>query len=298
MSRKQSLVKGYIFIIASAVIFGCMPLMAKLIYEDGVNPLSLVLLRSLFSIPMLALLAICNKQSLKIPLRALPSVSVIALMGCCVTPLLLFTSYQYIASGTATVFHFIYPAAVVVLSMLFFKEKPKRGTVISLLVCIVGIALFYTPDPAFSWLGSGIALFSGVTYAVYIVLLAGFRYQEISGFVFSFYVSVVCAAALCIVCLCSGQLQLPSSPSGWGLCALFAFAINVCAVVLFQKGTFLVGGARASILSTFEPITSVFAGVIIFHETIGWKTLLGTVLVLTASVLIALFDRNEKKEGA
>lgn len=296
MQKKQSLVKGYLFIIASAVIFGCMPLMAKLIYEDGVNPLSLVLLRSLFSIPMLALLAICNKQSLKIPLRALPSVSVIALMGCCVTPLLLFTSYQYIPSGTATVFHFIYPAVVVVFSTLFLKERARRETVLSLLICIAGIALFYTPDPSFSWLGSGIALFSGVTYAVYIVLLAGFRYKDISGFVFSFYVSAVCSAVMLIVCLCSGQLRLPASPFGWGLCVLFAFAINVGAVVLFQKGTFLVGGARASILSTFEPITSVFAGVIIFHEAIEWKTVLGTVLVLTASVLIALFDRNKKKE--
>ena len=68
-------------------------------------------------------------------------------------------------------------------------------------------------------------------------------------------------------------------------------------MVLFQRGTFLIGGERASILSTFEPITSVLIGVIVFHETVGWQTAVGSVLVLSASVLIALFDMKEKKEG-
>ena len=295
--KKNLTVQGYIFVIASAIIFGCMPLMAKLIYADGVNPLSLVFLRNLLSIPMLAIAARLSGQSLKITPRALPSVSVIALMGCCITPLLLFTSYQYIDSGTATVFHFIYPAVVVLFGILFLKNKVKAGNLVSLLICVVGVCFFYTPGESFSLLGSGIALFSGVTYAVYIVLLAGFRYKELSGFVFSFYVSVVCSAVMLVVCLFSGQLALPATLFGWGLCLLFAFAINVGAVVLFQRGTFIIGGERASILSTFEPITSVLTGVIIFHETVGWQTAVGSVLVLSASVLIALFDMKEKKEG-
>lgn len=36
----HAVVKGYFFIIASAVIFGCMPLGVKLVYADGVNSLS------------------------------------------------------------------------------------------------------------------------------------------------------------------------------------------------------------------------------------------------------------------
>ena len=293
--QKQTLINGYIFVIISAIIFGCMPLMAKLIYAEEVNPISLVFLRSAISVPMLAIAAKCTGQSLKITPRALPMVSVIALMGCCITPLLLFTSYQYIASGTATVFHFIYPAVVMLFGFLFLKEKVKMGNLISLLICIVGVCLFYTPDPSFSLVGSGIALISGVTYAVYIVLLSGFRYKDLSGFVFSFYVSVICSAVMLVVCLCSGQLALPSSLLGWGLCVLFAFAINVGAVVLFQKGTFLIGGERASILSTFEPITGVLAGAVVLHEEIGWRTAIGTVLVLSASVLIAVLDMRKKK---
>ena len=51
------MLKGYLFIIASAVIFGTMPLMASGIYDQGVNPMTLVLLRNLLSLPVLALMA-------------------------------------------------------------------------------------------------------------------------------------------------------------------------------------------------------------------------------------------------
>ena len=53
MNRGQ-IIKGYLLVIFSAVIFGCMPLMVKGLYADGVNSLSVVLLRNLLSAPVAA----------------------------------------------------------------------------------------------------------------------------------------------------------------------------------------------------------------------------------------------------
>ena len=64
-------IKGYFCIIASAVIFGCMPLGVKLIYAEGVNSLSMVLLRNFLPLPFLALLAVRGGGSLKLPKGAL-----------------------------------------------------------------------------------------------------------------------------------------------------------------------------------------------------------------------------------
>ena len=119
----KRMIKGYIFAIASAVIYGLMPLMAKLIYADGVTPMTLVFLRNLFALPSLAILALSTQKTLKVPVRVLPKLSFISLFGCTLTPTLLFSSYNYIASGTATVFHFIYPALVALGGILFFKKK-------------------------------------------------------------------------------------------------------------------------------------------------------------------------------
>ena len=90
---------------------------------------------------------------------------------------------------------------------------------------------------------------------------------------------------------------MPRSLFGWVLSVIFALLVNVGAVVLFQSGTFLIGGQKASILSTFEPITSLVVGMIIFDETVTWLSVVGTILVLAASVVIAVQDGREQKKS-
>lgn len=286
--------KGYIYAILSAVIFGCMPLMAKYIYEDGVNPMSLVFLRNLLALPSLAILAWMQSKTLKVPVKSLPSMGIIGIIGCCVTPILLFSSYQYIASGTATVFHFIYPSIVVVAGIVFLKKKAQLGSIISVIICCVGVALFYTPGEPLNPLGSFFALFSGVTFASYVLLLSTFKHN-VSGFLFTFYLTVIATAFTFIACIVSGNFVLPGSVSGWLMCLIFALLVTTGAVMLFQQATFLIGGERASILSTLEPTTSVIVGILIFHEAVGIRTIAGSVLVILASLLIAVFDMKSKK---
>ena len=108
--KNQKLLKGYALVMLSALLFGCMPLITTYIYREGISRESVVLMRNMLALPLLGLLSWRQSKSMGIPLKALPAIGAIALMGCCVTPLLLYSSYQHIATGTATVFHFIYPA--------------------------------------------------------------------------------------------------------------------------------------------------------------------------------------------
>ncbi len=291
----SKMLKGYLFIIASAFIFGCMPLGAKFIYAEGVNSLSLVFLRNCLAIPVLAFLAKAQGHSLKIGRKALGESSIIAVMGCCITPILLFASYNYLASGTATVFHFIYPAAVMLGGILFLREKARKNILLCVLICTVGIFLFYNPSEPIDLRGSILALLSGVTYAAYILLLSVSKHKEISGFKFSFYITAICSVVMLFVCLVSGQLRFPVTLQGWLLSLVFSLSLCVGAVVLFQQGTFLIGGQRAAILSTVEPITSIFVGVLVFQETLSVRTGIGALLVILASILIAVFDMKSKK---
>ena len=57
---------GYIFVVLSSVIYGSMPLLAKLIYADGVNSFTLVFLRNFLALPSLALFAFLKKKMLPI----------------------------------------------------------------------------------------------------------------------------------------------------------------------------------------------------------------------------------------
>ena len=156
----------------------------------------------------------------------------------------------------------------------------------------MGIILFYNPDSGIHPGGSLLAIASGATYAAYIMLLSIFKNDKISGFKLSFYMSAVGTVILFIFCIVSGQLTLPVTFTGWLISIVFSLMLSVGAIVLFQQGTRYIGGQRAAILSTLEPITSVLVGVLVFQEIITARTVLGTVLVIIASILIAVFDKR------
>lgn len=288
------MLQGYIFIIASAVIFGTMPLMASGIYAQGVNPMTLVLLRNLLSLPVLGLIAWRQKGSIRVPPKTALRVGSIGLMGCCATPLLLFAAYKTLPSGTATVFHFVYPAVVALGGVLVFREKKGFREWLAIFVCVVGILLFYDPGQPLDLKGAALALLSGVTYATYVLMLGAFKDRKVTGFLFNFWAVLACTVALLLVCLLTGGLQLPTTWTGWGLCLLFAVAVNCGAVALFQQGTFRIGGQKAAILSTLEPITGVVLGVAALNESLSLGTGIGTVLVVLASILIAASDLKKK----
>ena len=126
-------------------------------------------------------------------------------------------------------------------------------------------------------------------------MLSNFRFPSVSGFLLSFYISVVSGIVMLCVCLTSGMLTLPTSAVGWISCFLFAMVVNIGAFVLFQEGTLLVGGGQASILSTLEPIVSMIVGVLVFGESAGMRTLFGAFLVILASILIAITGMKSTK---
>lgn len=294
--KKSNLFRGYVMVIASAVIFGMMPLMTAVLKADGMNPYSIVLIRNMIPLPVLAALALLQTKSMKVPVKALPTMCFAALMGCCVTPLLLYISYDLLKpyDGIATVFHFVYPAFVVVGGLVVFKQKLKPGVWISLALCIVGVCLFYDPNASVNLAGAGVALLSGLTNAIYVLVLSAFQYKHINSFLFSFYLSCVATVVIFTYCIVTDQLVFPASVGGWLMAVFFSVVVNVGAMVLFQKGTFLIGGQRASILSTMEPLTSVV--LVVFSAgiaNIGVGTWIGSVLVIASTILIAVFDAKK-----
>lgn len=268
--------------------------MAKYIYADGVNALTLVFLRNFLALPSLALLAFFESKTLKIKIKPFFSISILSFLGCTITPILLFSSYNYIPSGTATVFHFIYPTLVVIIGLIFLRKKIAKTTLLSIVLCFVGIVLFYNKQDAFHFGGAGLALASGVTFATYVVLLSKFNNLKNSGFMFSFYIALWSSIITFVISILTKQLSLPTTISGWGLCVLFALSVTTGAVVLFQQGAFIIGGEKTAILSTLEPITGVIVGVLVLNETCRFNTVIGSIFVVAASVIIAVNDIKNK----
>ena len=90
-----------------------------------------------------------------------------------------------------------------------------------------------------------------MTYAVYILLLAHFRHREVMGFRMTFYMALISAVCMFFLCLFSHQLCLPQTLAGWLAALAFSLMICIGAVMLFQKGTFLIGSAITLVAGVF-----------------------------------------------
>ena len=71
--------------------------------------------------------------------------------------------------------------------------------------------------------------------------------------------------------------------------------VSLVGVFGFQLGVKYVGPESAAILSTFEPITSVIIGVMLYDEVFSAKAILGCACILSSVVIVAKMKGDLKK---
>lgn len=279
---------GALFVILSAVLFGTMPLLTKTAYSYGGNTYTVAFGRFVFgTLTTAAIVALSPKLSFRITGRDFRQLLAVSFFSA-VTPLLLYGSYRYVDSGLATTIHFTYPVSVMVLGTLFFRTRLQRRQLLCLLICAAGIICFYRPGQTGDVKGMVIAFLSGVTFALYILLLGKSGLGHLPMLTLSFWMSLLCAAEIGVFSAAIGQLRLDMPWRAWAAVAVLGVCVAAIAQVLFQTGVFLCGEVKASLLSTFEPLTSVVIGVLIFHEAVTARVGVGIVLVLLAAVLLVV----------
>jgi len=283
MSHKY---KGIFFAIASASLFGLSPLWVTTFTSGGGNSMMMAFIRNLFFLPVCALLLHRREGRVFMPVSkaAARGLVILSLFGSGMTQLLLFASYSFMASGICTTVHFIYPLFVFLMSAIFYGQKMTPKTVFCLALCMAGLMCFYPSGSAISFMGLAIALLSGITYAFYMVYLDRGGFEGISPLRLQFYVAVINAALMLCCCLVTGNFVLDLAPSAW-LCGIAASQILGFAVVLCQIGIKEIGAEKASLLSTFEPITSLVVGVLFLKESLDPIAFMGAAVILL-SVLV------------
>lgn len=274
--------------IASAALFGCMPLFVKTITAGGGNPLMITFLRFFLSLPALYIFLKWKKISLTITKEELRKLLILTLIGYSGTPALLFASYSYIPSGMATTIHFCYPAFTIIGCILFLKQKPQPAKILSIILCMIGILLFYNGggNSENALLGMGLAFLSGITYSFYVIYLDASGLQEMPTFKTIFYMHLIATPFIGLITFISGSFTFSLTPVAWAVMIFMAIALCFISVYGFQIGVKYVGPSTATILSTFEPITSLIVGIFLFNEVLQFKNIVGCIAILTATIII------------
>ena len=287
--------KGILYTDLSAVLFGITPLITTAVYGYGANSMTVVFYRSLFVIPMLAVIMKARGISFTISVRDLRNTGIIAVFGSGLTTILLFSSYTYIDVGCATTLHFLYPVFVSLLCFAVYHERLGRRKLLALGMAFVGALCFFDLTNTGSITGLIMAASSALTYAFYMVQLEKTRLSHQNAYKISFYLAIFILLETLVYHLLFSSIQFILPWNAYLLILLLSLVSSFLAVVLLQKGIQKLGSSTASLFCLFEPITSVICGVFFLQEALTPAKAAGCLIILTALIIMS---REQKKKEA
>lgn len=280
--------KGFIYAIISSAAFGIGPTFAKISYNYGSNPTTLLMFRFLIAFLVLLIYLLFKRTDIKINKKQFIMLFIIGILGYTITTETLFVSYTYLDCGLATTLHFTYPVIICIFSFFAYKEKVSKGKIISIILASLGVySLVAFENTTLNTLGVVLALISGVTYAGTVIGLGFKPVKPLDNKIATMYVSFGAFVGMAIYGLFKGDIvgvyNFPVIISYFGI----AIISTIFPIVLLLKAIESIGATSATILATFEPIVSIICGVLFFSEKITFPLMLGTALILISAIILA-----------
>lgn len=282
--------KGFIFAALSAICYGTNPLGALNLYSQGYSPENVLFYRFFTAALLLFAVILAKGSHLKITLKEFGALVAFGFLFA-VSSLTYYASFKYMDAGLASTLLFLYPLEVSVLMAIFFKEKIKAWTVVSIAVSMSGVALLYRGDDGVPLSTAGLVLVfaSSLSYAIYMVMANRINLQ-MGSVKMTFYAICFCLVFLLLysVTFGSGLPPLFTQASSWGWGFMLGLVPTVLSLIFMVKAVKLIGSTPTAILGALEPVTAVAIGVLVFGEILTGRLVAGILLILGSTVLIAV----------
>ena len=282
--------KGYFFAIVSAVSYGTNPLGVLFLYEEGLRPVSVLFYRFTVAALILASLMIVQRKSFALTRK---EAKVLLLLGTLfvASSFTFYQSFRFMAAGLASTILFFYPVMVAVIMAVFFGEKVRAGTVVSIALALAGILLLYQSDgsTSMSMTGMVLVIVSALTYALYIVMV-NMSEIRMSSVKLTFYVLLICIFSNIVASFFdpAGGLQpIPNLRACIWVLWLGIFP-TVISLVTMTMAVQYVGSTPTAIMGALEPLTAVAIGAAVFNEQLTPRLALGIMMILSAVMIIVM----------
>jgi drug/metabolite transporter (DMT)-like permease len=294
----NSSVRGYVSVIAAAVMWASSGTASKALFMSGVKPFQLVQIRVTLSSFFLALvLGIFARRLLKIRLRD-------AVYFCFLGGVLLALvqgTYLYTISkmpvAAAILLQYTAPLIVAVYSICFWGERLTSAKIVAVSLSLVGCYLVvggYSLELLkMNRVGTLTGLASATLFAAY--SLTGERgMHRHEPWTVVFYAFVFAAVTWNVLQDPFHFMKSSYSQAQWGYMLYIAIVGTLLPFGLFFVGVNLIRSTRATITSTAEPIFAGFMAYLFLGEALEPLQILGGALVIAAIVLLQLQqERNE-----
>jgi drug/metabolite transporter (DMT)-like permease len=300
----SQVVLGIVLTIISAFAFGSGALFAKPVYGAGVGWQELMAWRFLIGAGA-AWLWLALYPPARAGLRAMDrrAVLVAIALGVLYTGNsgTYYAGLETVSASLAALMVYTYPAIVAVISLQVGRPLEGRRAWLALVIALAGVGLAVgnigdaAPPPLLGLVLIGV---SPVIYSIWIVLsarLSGERRTDVgrdagAGANPTAAGAVMLSATAVtywVMALILGRPVLPSQIPGeaWIGIAGVGLVATFVAVQAFYAGAHRIGAARASLVSTVEPIWTIVLASLLFGESLGPLQLVGGAMILVGVVI-------------
>lgn len=289
MKKNNFVMKGFAFAALSAICYGTNPLGALHLYAQNYSPETVLFYRFFTAALLLFVVILAKGSHFKISFREFGALVAFGFLFA-VSSLTYYASFKYMDAGLASTLLFLYPLEVSVLMAVFFKEKIKAWTVVSIAISMAGVALLYRGGDGvpLSTMGLVLVFASSIAYAIYMVMANRIKLQ-MGSVKMTFYAICFCLVFLLLyaVTLGSGVPPVFTLASSWGWGFMLGLVPTVLSLIFMVKAVKIIGSTPTAILGALEPVTAVTIGVLVFGEILTGRLIAGILLILGATVLIA-----------
>ena len=283
---------GAALIVVSSVGFASLPIFGKLAYASGTDPIALLAWRFGIAASLMLIAAVVRGRSRRVPI--LPSrrvtITLLAVGAVLLTPevILYFVGLQSVSAGLAETLLFLYPAWVVLIGALVFRQRPSAVTVGCVVVAVIGAAVTVGAVTGGSLTGELLVIAASALFATYVVVAS--RLIPKAGTLRGTALVMTGATVTFTILAFVTSAQGPSDRQGWlGALGMAVFG-TVLAFGLLSAGLARLPAGTAAVISTVEPVVAVILGAIVLGEAVGPLQVVGMLLIVGSVAVLLRYE--------
>ena len=287
---------GLALAMVGAVAFSGKAIIVKLAYRHGVDPVTLIMLRMLFALPIFLIMAWWASRG-KPPLTRQDWLGVLGLgfTGYYLSSFLDFAGLQYISASLERLILYLNPTLVLLLSLLFYRKRISLRQMLGMAISYAGVVLVFgheiTAQGTHAAWGALLVFLSATTYALYLVY-SGEMVRRLG----SIRLVGLASTVACLCCILQFVLLRPLTlehvvPEVMWLSLINATVCTVAPVLMVMMAIERIGASMTAQTGMVGPLSTILMGVLILGEPFTVWIAAGTVLVLTG---IYVFMRSPR----
>lgn len=281
---------GLLLAALSALSFSSLGIFASKLYAEGFSVQQTLAWRfSLASLILWTLVLLRSRLSRpSAPKPPLLRIAAIALIGFTPQAGLYFVAVRLLAPGITSMILYLYPAFVLVLAAILFRRSPSRRQLLALGASLLGCAIIFYQPGQYPLLGLVVAVSVALTYAMYLLwcekALAGMD----SLYSTAFIMSVAAIVYWLWVFAGGGGVQFPVNAKTWAFVAGIAVFSTVIPITALFEALKRINASETSLVSTIEPLATVFLSAAFLGETLNPIQLTGGAFIIAGVFILRL----------